>query len=657
MPERTVNEKNRLQIFNALIKEPNPFGPFDEYNGLLDFLQEIWNLREMPSEDSRFGNALEDVAQHTINNDDWEDSFLFLERLKLLEDNEIYIKFLETVVNPDFRKSEDEVIKFVLLINPYLGKDGLELYLSHYDDDGRPVYLIQQKAREDSSIYIKKNDIPFFVDKNTGYSYDKANAHRKPTEYPSFVLAHNAGWNDYGYFSLYHLYYYVDAQKYPLSIGGIRIIHESDMETSMLPDRFEVLDDGFCSLGQNIGYYETLKAQMGRDFESVLYALRDSAFFHDILERFEKKDAFRKSLTRIDRAERLLREARHKVFGFDLSNLYSFDYTFQPVFSKSAIDINFSFSNDDDFPNRVYALIGKNGAGKTQLITSLPKDISRKKDENFSPRTPFFSKVITVSYSVFDNFEIPKKTASFNYIYCGIRNDKGEMSTERGLLLRFHNSWKRIVELQRVEQWRSVLLNFIERELVDEFLVLDTENTSSSNRYKVDISDFGGTRKKLSSGQSIILYIISEIVANIRYDSLLLFDEPETHLHPNAITQLVNTIYSLVGEFESYCIITTHSPLIIREMFSKNVYVMEKHDNVPSVRRIGIESFGEDSSVLTEEVFGNKEIPKHYKTKIRRLVEQGYGYDDILSKIEFDELPLSLNAKIYIKSLLKNTNA
>ncbi len=656
MAERKISEKNRLSIFNALIKEPNPFGLFEENNGLLNFLLEIWDLRNMPSEDTRFKNAFEDIFQHTVNNYDWEDTYLFMERLKLLEDNSTYIRFLETVVNPRFRDGEDEIIKFALLINSYLEKDGLELYLSQYDDDENPIYLVQVKKIGDSSFYIKQNNIPFFVDKSTSYFYDRSDAHIKPSEYPAFVLAYNSGWNDYGYSCLYYLYYY-GAPENPLPIGVVRIMDESESKSSILPDRFDVLDDTFCSLGQSIDYYEHLKQQLGKDFESVLYALRDAAFFHDILEKFERKEAFRFSLIRGDNAERLLREARYKVYGFDLNNLYSFDYTFHPIFSKSAIDINFSFNNHEDFPNRVYALIGKNGAGKTQLITSLPKDISQKRDENFNPRTPFFSKVITVSYSIFDNFEIPRRTASFNYVYCGIRNDKGEVSTERGLLLRFHNSWKKIEELQRVVQWRSVLLNFIEKELVDEFLVLNPESTDPSKKYKVDISGFSRTRKKLSSGQSIILFIISEIVANIRFDSLLLFDEPETHLHPNAITQLVNTIYNLVGEFESYCIITTHSPLIIRELLSKNVYVMEKHGTTPSVRRIGLESFGEDSSVLTEEVFGNKEIPKHYKTKIEQLVKQGYDYGEIVSKIEFDALPLSLNAKIYIKSLLSNSNA
>jgi len=156
----------------------------------------------------------------------------------------------------------------------------------------------------------------------------------------------------------------------------------------------------------------------------------------------------------------------------------------------------------------------------------------------------------------------------------------------------------------------------------------------------------------LSSGQSILLYIITEIVANIRYDAIILYDEPETHLHPNAITQLMNTIYELVNEFQSYCIIATHSPLIIRELLSKNVFVMERESNYPSLRKIGIETFGENLTVLTEEVFGNRSIPKQYKLILERLVNNGLSYDEIINELESDNVPLSLNARMYLKTIV-----
>jgi hypothetical protein len=80
---------------------------------------------------------------------------------------------------------------------------------------------------------------------------------------------------------------------------------------------------------------------------------------------------------------------------------------------------------------------------------------------------------------------------------------------------------------------------------------------------------------------------------------------------------------------------------------------MAKNDDTLSVNRIGIESFGENLSTLTDEVFGNKEIPKQYKKIIENLVAQGNNFEQIISAFEYDEFPLSLNTRLYIKSLVK----
>jgi len=202
-------------------------------------------------------------------------------------------------------------------------------------------------------------------------------------------------------------------------------------------------------------------------------------------------------------------------------------------------------------------------------------------------------------------------------------------------------------------------LNFIQEEIINEFLTRKEGRiiNEQGNNYDFKISEFLKVKTILSSGQKIILYIISEIISNIRFDSLILYDEPETHLHPNAITELMNTIYQLVNEFESYCIIATHSPLIIRELMSKNVFVVERNGNIPSIRRIGIESFGENLTVLTDEVFGNKSVLKQYKKIVQELVDENKSYEGIISLLEFDEMPLSLNVRLFIKSLITNKDA
>jgi len=87
--------------------------------------------------------------------------------------------------------------------------------------------------------------------------------------------------------------------------------------------------------------------------------LKDAAFYPEIQDKFEQESAFINSLIRYDKPEQLLREAKYKIYDYDLSNLYSFKYTFSPKFSDTSLDIDFNFNNNGNFPDRIYAIIGK----------------------------------------------------------------------------------------------------------------------------------------------------------------------------------------------------------------------------------------------------------------------------------------------------------
>lgn len=115
------------------------------YNGRLseiDFLERLYTLSDMPSEDKRFHNAKEDIWQHTINNDDWE-SFWFLsdDRFKLSKgnDDEPLLKFLCEMLNPVVRKEDSPWKDYLKKFNELLYNDGYEIYpCSHRS--GRTVY-------------------------------------------------------------------------------------------------------------------------------------------------------------------------------------------------------------------------------------------------------------------------------------------------------------------------------------------------------------------------------------------------------------------------------------------------------------------------------------------------------------------------------------
>jgi len=102
---KNISRTIKLELFRALIKEEDVFGK-DE---IVVFLDDVWDLRTMSSEDARYTDAYGDVVQHMVNNDDWEIDYLFIERLKLLDDDEKFISFLETIVSKKYSENEDDI--------------------------------------------------------------------------------------------------------------------------------------------------------------------------------------------------------------------------------------------------------------------------------------------------------------------------------------------------------------------------------------------------------------------------------------------------------------------------------------------------------------------------------------------------------------------
>lgn len=646
-----INKSNRKLILELILNTEGAFEFSNNYDGgIIPFLNEIWDLQSMPSEDQRFSNAEQDIIQHTINNDDWDLEFLFIDRLKLIENEDIFTKFLETFLLPIYQNNPESVFNVTEKINGILKTDTLALATSSYDGEFPVLELTNIEVLERPTD-IPINKIPFFVlpypNMPVAKFVDGLEVDKEKPSCHFLLVADN--WDDYSHLTTFGLVYFDNGEKY--FIDNVKIgSNQNAITIKTLPVEFNSLNDSFVSLGQSEDYYKRLNKLFGKMITSVLYSLKDAAFFSEVSDEFENLDVFKYSLIRDDEAERMHRIAKPMIRGVDLENLYSFKYQFLPKYADTVVSVPFDFSSDNYLPQRIIALIGKNGAGKTQLLTSLPLEIAKDNSQALLPHRPIYSKIIAVSYSTFDNFELPKKTSDFNYVYCGLRDEQGNVRTKKDQLHKFHKTWKKIDKLKRLDKWKKVISNFLEIELIDLFIKNSPEDPQKLYFDKVGFSQ---ARNSLSSGQSIVLFVISEIVANIRLDSLLLFDEPETHLHPNAISQLMNGIAELVSEFESYCIIATHSPIIIQEMFSRDVLVISREENVPSVKNIGIESFGENLSVITEEVFGNRTIPKFYETTIKRLVKRFKTYDRVLEIMKNGNLPLSLNVRLYLQNLVE----
>lgn len=644
----------KKEMYDTLLKN-NTYIPVEE--DLLKFLDDILNLRTMSSSDGRYDNAYDDTSKHIVYNDDWTLEYIFFERFpSFLKEEKVFISFIEHLISPKYRSDNDEINRLEFILNPILKKAGKILVLDSYDNNGKKVLTIDSyTSQSDITSKIIKNKIPIYVVEN------EEDTSIIPQQFPHFILSETY-WDDYGLRAKFKVHLRKNANDIT-SFDEIKIlkkgIKEEDFTSEFggnskcriakkLPKKFFQLPEDFCSLGQNGLYYNTLKNEFNdEEFKSILLAFRDIAFFDKIYNDFEHESYFNSSLLRADNVEKLSRIIKYKIYGYDLTKLYSFSYNFKPKFNNSnEIKIELDFSNNDGvFSNRIKCFIGKNGTSKTQFVSSLPLSIAEKDLSLFSPQMPLFSKIIAISYSVFDRFKIPKENEEFNYIYCGLKNNEGTVLSEDLLFFRFYNSFKKIIKLgdNKFDIWRKYVSDILN---VNVF-----ENNIDEHKSEKELKEI---IIKLSSGQSIMIYIMTELIANIRLNSLLIYDEPETHLHPNAISSLIKTIIKLSEEFDSFCLIATHSPLIVRELFSKDVIILEKEENNLSVRQPSIETFAENLTVITEEIFNNRDIEKNYKKVIKNIIDELnlQDFEEIIATLQKKNIDLSLNARLYLKVFL-----
>lgn len=451
---------------------------------------------------------------------------------------------------------------------------------------------------------------------------------------PNIVL-NFFSWDDYSYKTSHNMYYY-DINGDEIDLGMIKILENGALDCN-LPDQFEKLEDRFFSLGQNIEFYEKLFDLGPYVYEKILIGLNDIVFNEDLRFMVQSLGGFDASLLRNSEARKTLKEGPYIFKDSDAikpNNIYNFKFKTKVEGARDPHNLDFNFLKDE-IPYRINALIGKNGTGKTQILANIANSLGGLSTKNsiFLPEVPVFSRVIAISYSYFDNFKKPQSNRFYSYRYCGLRNKTGLMSL-RQMERRFEESinYIKMHHPKRIDEWREILSEIVDKSLL--------EYLEKNPMYLTE----------LSSGQNMILTTITDVLANIKNESLLLFDEPELYLHPNAISKYTYMLYKILDTYNSYAIVSTHSPIIIQSVPSKRVHVLDREGDYPIVKRLGIESFGADLTQITEEIFGAINTKSIYTDQFRALVEKGYDYNHIVEKVFNNKL--NFNSKIYVKTLL-----
>lgn len=134
-----ISQLTRRDIIDAIAAEEiNLYGRLEE----TEFLSRLFDLQQLPSFDPRFKDAAGDIWQHRVNNDDWNNDWLFYDtRFNLLHgDDEIFLRFLAEILHPVVRSDSTEAERISQLFNQYLRNDGFQL-VERTRLSGKPVFV------------------------------------------------------------------------------------------------------------------------------------------------------------------------------------------------------------------------------------------------------------------------------------------------------------------------------------------------------------------------------------------------------------------------------------------------------------------------------------------------------------------------------------
>ncbi len=123
-----IRRQTRRKIFDHVSLEDTYWaGRLDD----VAFLQRVFDLTELPSHDSRFHDAESDIWQHRINNNDWENDWIFADpRFDLMgTGDEKFLQFLCQMIHPVVRPATDEAESLADAFNEALRPDGYELVI------------------------------------------------------------------------------------------------------------------------------------------------------------------------------------------------------------------------------------------------------------------------------------------------------------------------------------------------------------------------------------------------------------------------------------------------------------------------------------------------------------------------------------------------
>lgn len=216
--------------------------------------------------------------------------------------------------------------------------------------------------------------------------------------------------------------------------------------------------------------------------------------------------------------------------------------------------------------------------------------------------------------STFSPHDLPTRTANKALSTCTTQGEAlwallgGEDATAFEL-------FTRLLELNKSGLFDDLLLRLRSQPVPQE----DTEPTGQ---------DIGVLRyEELSDGEQMVLgrMALFYLLQN-QPDALLLLDEPETHFNDKWKREIVDIIDNAIGTKANDVLISTHSTIVLSDVFNNEIVMVQKTANGSVVRPVDELTFATDPSALMMTVFGaDDSIGERAQKFIEKKLEQATG--------------------------------
>lgn len=461
-------------------------------------------------------------------------------------------------------------------------------------------------------------------------------------------------WNDYSFVTMFEVYAYDEnglGHELPnIKIGFVG--QTTEVSTySTLGTEFAELPEGYFSVATDVDYYRSLFRNFSPAWrDSLLAKLRDVVRYPEILKVALSESVFQISHLR-SVGINAIRGQFARVLGGDIPPTdFRFNFLLPGSESFAGFDLEFDVVAESLPGSNVHAIIGRNGVGKTTILKNMVKAISGHSNSGaefyqrqsfYSGRKKlgrdFFTNLVSVAFSAFDPFDLPASDENPSdgtpYSYVGLTDYSGEDGAILKSRSKLHEEFVDALQLcmsepHRKERWCNAVSllesdsNFAEMKLLD--LV----------QCEIDkLPEFAEKRiRRMSSGHAIAILTITQLVAKVGEKTLVLIDEPESHLHPPLLSALIRSLSQLLHRQNGVAIIATHSPVVLQEIPKHCVWMLYRERTSSEKFRPEIETFGENVGTLTREVFRLEVEKSGFHTLIRDAVASGGTYDEILAR-------------------------